>query len=63
MNVSLWFAPYRPKRSWEELIVSLREVGRNKIRETNNRANDEQQTTALFFLQNKCQNSNREEII
>ena len=63
MNVSLWFAPYRPKRSWEELIVSLSEVGRKKIRETNNRANDQQQTTASFFLQNKFLNLNREEIL
>ena len=50
MNVSLWFAPYRSKRSWEELIVSLSEVGRNKIRETEITPRSKQQTTAFIFL-------------
>ena len=49
MNVSLWFAPYRAERSWEEFIVSLSEVGRNKIRETETTTRNQQQTTASIF--------------
>ena len=52
MNVSLLFAPYRPKRSCGGFIVSLSEVERNKIGETETTSRSQQQTTAFTFSKN-----------